>query len=232
MNTTPRHILVVDDDDRIRSLLVRYLQQAGFQTSSAADAADAREVLRLLTPDLCVVDVMMPGEDGVSLAGFIRESLDIPVILLTALGEVHDRIKGLEAGADDYLVKPFDPQELVLRIGAVLRRGHTMGEKQTGAAIRFGGYVFEPVHGVLTHDADGVLALSDTERALLVALSERPNVPLRREALVHALNLTGHERTIDVQVARLRRRLGDDGAEPKWLITLRGKGYMLRADYV
>lgn len=230
--TTPLHILVVDDDDRIRQLLARYLRQEGMVVSTAQHAAHARQVLRLFRPDLAVVDVMMPGEeDGVGLAAFLRESLDLPVILLTAMGEAGDRIKGLEAGADDYVVKPFEPKELLLRIQAVLRR-HTGGQPAVlqGEKLSFGGYVYDRAASTLVHATQGPVPLSDSEQALLRALSERPNVPLRREALVHALNLKGQERTIDVQIGRLRKKLGDDGAEPQWLLTIRGKGYMLKAE--
>ncbi len=234
--TVPRyadlpHILVVDDDDRIRDLVSRYLNEHGFLAFTAANALEARTLLKDCVFDALVLDVMMPGEDGVSLAGHLHRTSNIPVLLLTALGEVEDKIKGLEAGADDYLPKPFDPRELVLRLQAILRRTPKAEEK--GTKMRIGPWLFDPVLGELedTQTSD-TLRLTDVEATLLKALCTRPGEILSRDALAE---MTGMEedqmnaRTIDVQITRLRRKLGEDSKAPRFLQTVRGKGYVLHA---
>lgn len=225
------HILITDDDDRIRKLLVRFLGQNGYWVTSAADAAQARELLRLFRFDLAILDIMMPGESGLDLARYIRTTLDrLPVMLLTAMGETADRITGLEAGADDYLPKPFEPKELLLRINAILRRAGqnaSVQAVQKGAMLQLGAWTFDATRRCLVDAGGTSVALTASEFSLIQALAERPGVPIRREALAHALGLSGSDRTIDVQVTRLRRKLGDDPKLPEIIQTVRGKGYLL-----
>ncbi|GAN76965.1 response regulator [Acidisphaera rubrifaciens] len=228
------HILVVDDDARLRGLLSRYLAEQGFRVTVAESAPDARDKLRFLAPDLMVLDVMMPGESGLALVEDLRrndEQRDLPVLLLTARGAPEDRIAGFEAGADDYLGKPFEPKELVLRIRAMLRR--TSAPPPTGPAggqVRLGVLEFDPVRGELRRLQDGaVIRLTGGEAALLTALACKPNEVLSREDIAEALGMdeTG-ERAIDVQVTRLRRKIEADPREPRFLHTVRGRGYVLK----
>ncbi|MCB1537568.1 MAG: response regulator transcription factor [Rhodospirillales bacterium] len=223
------HILVVDDDDRIRHLLARYLGQQGYRVSAAADAAAARSLLGMLRFDLAILDVMMPGESGLDLARHIRKTRELPVLMLTAMGETGDRIAGLEAGADDYLPKPFEPRELLLRIAAIMRRAAPPEKPPASARLAVGPWVFDAGARCL-YDADGqAVALTNNEVALLAVLAEKPGLPVRREALAASLGLSGNDRTIDVQVTRLRRKLGDDPKLPMMVQTVRGQGYLLRA---
>ena len=223
-------VLVVDDDARLRALLSRYLAENGFRVTTAEHAAEARDRLRYLQPDLMVLDVMMPGEDGLALTESLRqERSDIPVLLLTARGAPEDRIAGFEAGADDYLPKPFEPLELVLRIKALLRR--TIAVVPSGGAgtpVPLGVVVFDPARAELRGPA-GPVRLTGGEAALLAALARQPNEVLSREALAAALGMdeTG-ERAIDVQVTRLRRKIEVDPHEPRFLHTVRGRGYVLK----
>jgi two-component system phosphate regulon response regulator OmpR len=224
-------VLVVDDDARIRGLLQRYLSDNGFRVSTAQDAAEARDRLRFLQPDLLVLDVMMPGESGLTLTESLRqENSEVPVLLLTARGAPEDRIAGFEAGADDYLPKPFEPKELLLRIRAMLRRAPPP-PPVVGAPVG-------PLQlGVLTFDADrgelrgpaGIIRLTGGEASLLTALARRPNETLSREDIAETLEMdeTG-ERAIDVQVTRLRRKIETDPREPRFLHTVRGRGYVLK----
>ncbi|MBN8521186.1 MAG: response regulator transcription factor [Alphaproteobacteria bacterium] len=223
------HILVVDDDDRIRALVCRYLNDHGFLALSAANSAEAHETLSQTVFDALVVDVMMPGQDGRALTAEIRQTQDIPILLLTALSEVEDKIKGLTAGADDYLPKPFDPRELVLRLQAILRRRPKF--KPGGEHFKIGDWIFNPAENDLVDGAVSV-RLTDVELTLLRALCGHPNDILSREVLAEKCGLDASERTIDVQVARLRRKLGEDSKTPKYLQTVRGKGYMLRAERI
>lgn len=224
-------ILVVDDDDRLRTLLSRYLAENGFRVTTAASAAEAREKLRFLQPELMVLDVMMPGESGLELTESLRrDNAAVPVLLLTARGAPEDRIAGFEAGADDYLPKPFDPKELLLRIRARLRRiavPPPLPEVPTGP-LPLGPLAFDPQRGELTGPA-GVVRLTGGEAALLAVLARRPNEVLSREDIVAALDTddTG-ERAIDVMVTRLRRKLEADPREPRFLHTVRGRGYVLK----
>lgn len=222
------HILVVDDDDRIRALVSRFLTAEGFVVVTAADAAQARALRRRLIFDAMVVDVMMPGEDGLSLTRSLRAEGDVPVLLLTALGEAESRIAGLEAGADDYLAKPFEPRELVLRLQAILRRRPQPVPAAT--AYRVGPWRYDAADNMLT-DGDKVVALTGVEANLLKALAGRAGQAVSREELAAlcALEAEG-ERTIDVQVTRLRKKLEDDPKAPRMLQTVRGKGYLLRAE--
>ena len=220
------HILVVDDDLRLRRLLQRYLAENGFRVTTADDAADARAKMRSLQPDLLVLDVMMPGETGLSLTESLRrDKADVPILLLTARGAPEDRIAGFEAGADDYLGKPFDPYELVLRIRAMLRRVTPL---DTSGPVQLGALAFDPVRGELS-GPDGVVHLTGGESALLGLLARAPGDVLSREAIGQALGMDeAGERAIDVQVTRLRRKIEADPREPRFLHTVRGRGYVLK----
>ena len=223
------HILVVDDDARLRALLQRYLAGAGFRVTIAETATDARDKLRFMHPDMMVLDVMMPGESGLTLTESLRQQgNDVPVLLLTARGAPEDRIAGFEAGADDYLGKPFEPRELVLRIRALLRRAPTPAPDAPQSPVQLGALVFDVERGELT-GPDGVVRLTGGEAALLVALARKPNEVLSRDDLAATLDMddTG-ERAIDVQVTRLRRKVEVDPREPRFLHTVRGRGYVLK----
>jgi two-component system, OmpR family, phosphate regulon response regulator OmpR len=224
------HLLVVDDDSRIRALLARYLTMQGYRITTAATAADARTRMQSLAFDLLVLDVMMPGGNGLSLARDVRrDGAGVPIIFLTARGEVESRIEGLEAGGDDYLAKPFDPRELTLRIASLLRRSTqrdiVVPEERV---VRFGQFQFDLVHGDLRR-GDKRIVLAEREREMLRLLAAaRGNVVTR-----HALASCGtpcNERSVDVQVNRLRHKLEGDPAEPAYLITARGSGYRLALD--
>ena len=221
------HILVVDDDDRLRRLLQRYLAENGFRVTVADTAADARSKMRSVQPDLLVLDVSMPGESGLDLTESMRrERSETPILLLTARGAPEDRIAGFEAGADDYLGKPFDPYELVLRIRAMLRRVTTMVEP--AGAVQLGGLTFDIERGELT-GAEGIVHLTGGEAALLALLARTPGEVLSREALGQSLGMDeAGERAIDVQVTRLRRKIEADPREPRFLHTVRGRGYVLK----
>lgn len=231
MNTLAKpHILVVDDDDRIRQLLTRYLSQQGYWVSAAPDGASARTQMNMLRFDLAILDVMMPGESGLDLARFIRKTREMPVLMLTAMGDSADRIAGLEAGVDDYLPKPFEPRELLLRIAAILRRTGQAEKPATAGRLVIGPWVFDIAARCLYDQAGQAVALTGNEVALMTVLAEKPGLPVRREALAASLGLSGgSDRTIDVQVTRLRRKLGDDPKLPMMVQTVRGQGYLLRA---
>lgn len=220
------HILVVDDDARISSLVCRYLNEHDFVTMSAGNAAEARDMMVAFSFDAAVVDVMMPGESGLQLTGFIRDSLRMPVILLTALGQVENRIEGFEAGADDYLPKPFEPMELVMRLRALLRRS---GGKKSREGLRIGQWMFDESRAGLVDGVDFV-KLSGIEVNLIKALSQTPGLPVSREDLARLCNIDSAERSIDVQITRLRKKLEPDSKNPRVLQTVRGKGYVLHVD--
>jgi two-component system phosphate regulon response regulator OmpR len=221
------HILVVDDDARIRGLLQRFLGGHGYRVTAAADAAEARQKLDSLAFDLLVLDVMMPGEDGFSLAeGLKARSEDPPILLLTAKTEGADRVRGLETGADDYLAKPFEPRELLLRIGNMLRRRAPAPEPR--GEVRFGRFTFDLKREELLADGEPV-RLTERERQLLALFAGAPDGTVSREALVGSDGAIG-DRAVDVQVNRLRRKIEDDPANPSHLITVRGTGYRLRMD--
>ena len=225
------HILIVEDDPRLRERLARYLAGEGFRVTAAGDATDARAKLRAINPDLLVLDVMMPGETGLELTESLRrdQAHDLPILLLTARGTPEDRIAGFEAGADDYLGKPFEPRELVLRIRALLRRAPPPPPPEASvAALRIGEAEFDVERGEL-RDAGGPIRLTGGEAALLTALARKPNEVLSREEIAEALGMDdAGERAIDVQVVRLRRKIEADPREPRFLHTVRGRGYILK----
>ncbi len=224
------HILVVEDDARLRERLARYLSSEGFRVTAAADATDARARMRAILPDLIVMDVMMPGETGLQMTQSLRaeHGHDLPVLLLTARGAPEDRIAGFEAGADDYLGKPFEPRELVLRIRALLRRTAPVAPSVPNGPLRLGPLSFDVERGELS-DADGPIRLTGGEAALLSALAGKPNAVLSREDIAETLNMDDSgERAIDVQVTRLRRKIEADPREPRFLHTVRGRGYILK----
>ena len=221
------HVLVVDDDNRLRDLLRRYLVENGFGVTVARDAADARARLAGFEVDLIVLDVMMPGESGLDLTRDLRRTHDVPILLLTARGGPDDRIAGLEAGADDYLAKPFEPRELVLRINAILRR--VPRPPVTPAELRLGTLIFNVERDEL-REGDRPVHLTQAEAALLRALAAAPGTTLSREDLVGRIGIDGGERAVDVQVTRLRRKIEPDPREPRYLQTVRGEGYVLRPD--
>ena len=223
------HILVVEDDERLRARLARYLIEQGFRVTAAEHAEAARQKLGFLQPDLIVLDVMMPGESGLELVQALRrDHNDVPVLLLTARGAPEDRIAGLRAGADDYLGKPFEPEELVLRLRSLLRRAVLAApEPQTGP-LQLGTAQFDPERGEL-RDTNGPVRLTGGEVALLTALARKPNEVLTREDIAAALSMDdAGERAIDVQVTRLRRKIEADPREPRFLHTVRGRGYVLK----
>lgn len=221
------HILVVDDDRRICELVSRYLYENGLLAMTATQAEEARAMLKNFAFDAMVVDVMMPGESGIELTRSVQKTHRIPILLLTALGEAKDRIAGLEAGADDYLPKPFEPRELVLRLNAILRRTVQKQEPLQGFAI--GPWRFNPERNEL-QQGDEVLVLTAAEGMLIRALASRPGEAIAREELAQKCGLDAGERTIDVQVTRLRRKIEQDTKVPRYLQTVRGKGYLLRIE--
>ena len=223
------HLLVVDDDPRLRDLLRRFLEREGFRVTAAGDAAEARHLLKLMAFDLIVLDVMMPGENGLDLTEAVRRERDVPVVLLTARGTPEDRIAGFERGADDYLPKPFEPRELALRIRTILRRlAAPVAPLHSAGPVRLGEATFDPVRGLLLRNGEPV-RLTSGEAALLSALASRAGETLTREDLAAALGQEdAGERAIDVQVTRLRRKIEPDPREPAFLQTVRGRGYVLR----
>lgn len=218
------HLLVVDDDDRIRTLLKTYMSARGFRVTAAADAARARALLENMAFDLLILDVNLPGEDGFSLTEGLRAHSRVPILLLTARDLPEDRIEGLRRGADDYLPKPFEPEELVLRSLAILRRA---GPPPTPREVAFGDCRFDLSAGELSR-AGAVIHLTSAEAALLSALAENPGAVVSRFELAEATS-AGQERSVDVQVTRLRRKIEDDPKRPLHLQTVRGAGYKLVA---
>lgn len=228
MSAEKAHILVVDDDTRLRELLRKYLTDNGYVVDAAASAAEARTRLDSLVFDLIVLDVMMPGEDGLSLTRALRKHSRVPILLLTAMSEVDDRIKGFESGADDYLSKPFEPRELLLRIASILRRA-PQEELPTGAPVRLGGFVWDGGREELSADGAPV-HLTTAERQLLAILAAEAGRPVSRDDLAARTGNGANPRSIDVQVTRLRKKFEDDPRMPRYLQTVRGQGYVLRPD--
>ncbi len=220
------HILLVDDDDRIRDLTKQYLTREGHNITTAPDAAAARKLFQTFSFDLTILDIMMPGEDGLSLLKALRDDgNDTPVLLLTARGQASDRIEGLRLGADDYLPKPFEPEELALRAAAILRRSHKPPPPEE---IEMSGLVFDIARGELT-GSDGRIRLTESELQLLTLLAARPGDPIPREDLAAEAS-SGTDRSIDVQVTRLRRKIEPDPKNPIHIQTVRGVGYRLMPD--
>jgi len=223
------HILIVDDDDRIRELVSRYLRENGFVVAMAESAAKARDMMALFSFDALVVDIMMPDETGLEFTKTLRRDNDIPVLLLTALGETEDRIVGLETGADDYLPKPFEPRELVLRLQAILRRKPAAMVMDELGSFYVGRWHYEAGHSELV-DGDETIRLTNAEDNLMRALASRNGEVISREDLAKLCDVDSGERTIDVQVTRLRRKIESNPKAPRYLQTVRGKGYLLRID--
>ncbi len=221
------HVLVVDDDQRLRDLLRRYLSENGFRVTTAGDAAEARQHMAAMHFDLLVLDVMMPGESGLELTRSMRETSEVPILLLTAMGDAANRIAGLERGADDYLAKPFEPRELLLRMQTIVRR--RTGPAAAPAIVQFGPFRFEPRRGELRRGAT-IVRLTQAETGLLRVLSESPGTAVSREGLADAIGIQGNVRTVDVQMTRLRRKVEADPKYPRYLQTVRGTGYVLIPD--
>lgn len=232
MTSAPtHHLLVVDDDERIRVLLQKYLIRSGFTVTAARDAAQARRLLSGLDFDMLILDVMMPGEDGITLTRHLRGQSQVPILLLTAKGETANRIEGLEAGADDYLVKPFEPKELLLRINAILRRMPIQNESAAAPkTLVMGAVHYDLDRGELWRGTD-MIRLTATEGALMRAFAASPGVPMSRDKLVgDAAGDAAQDRAVDVQITRLRRKIEVDPKNPRYLQTVRGEGYMLQPD--
>ena len=227
------HLLIVDDDERIRGLLQKFLMRNGFLVSAARDAAHARRLLNGLEFDLIVLDVMMPNEDGMTLTRDLRTRMTTPILLLTAKGETSDRIAGLEAGADDYLPKPFEPKELLLRINAILRRvPAAKSADQLPKMLHLGPVRYDVDRGEMWRGAN-MIRLTATEAQLMRIFAARPGEPVSRTRLVEDLGGgrdPSQERAVDVQITRLRRKIEADSKQPRYLQTVRGAGYMLAPD--
>jgi len=224
------HVLVVDDDKRLRELLGRYLADQGFRVTTAVSAAEARSKLGSFTFDLLVLDIMMPGESGLQLTEHLRQENNVPILLLTAMSESADRIKGLSIGADDYLAKPFEPRELVLRIQAILKRARQAPSvKEPPRLIKFGSFVFDLERRRLSRQGNAVY-LTESETDLLAQLASRLGDPVTREELSDMGSDIGASRVIDIQMTRLRKKIEDDPKFPRYLQTVRGRGYVLQPD--
>ncbi len=221
------HILVVDDDRRLRDLLQKFLTDSGFRVTTAGSAAEARDRLSSIRFDLLVLDVMMPGESGLTFTADLRQINNVPILMLTAMAEPEDRIDGLERGADDYLTKPFEPRELVARIRSILRRA---GEAppQPGE-LRFGSRTYDARRQLLS-GPDDTVPLTGTEARLLDILARTPGEAISRDDLQAESGIGGSSRAVDVQVTRLRRKIEPDPRNPRYLQTIRGQGYVLWPD--
>ncbi|PZX11836.1 two-component system phosphate regulon response regulator OmpR [Palleronia aestuarii] len=230
------HLLIVDDDERIRALLCRFLGRAGFYVTGARDAAQARRLLEGLDFDLIVLDVMMPGEDGVTLTRDLRRARAMPILLLTAKGGTDDRIAGLEAGADDYLAKPFEPKELLLRINAILRRVPAASDNPALPKVLHLGRIRYDIGRGEMWQGDNPVRLTATEAQLMRIFSASPGEVVSRTQLIEDLGRGGPEgegaqdRAVDVQITRLRRKIEADPKQPRYLQTVRGAGYLLAPD--
>ena len=220
-----RHLLVVDDDRRIRELLQKYLIEHGYHVTTASDAQEARKRMTRFDFDLLIVDIMMPGEDGLTLTKQLRTKTDVPILVLTARGEPEDRIAGFESGADDYLAKPFEPRELLLRVASILRRAG--GSLPTLTGLSLGRFYFDLKRNEL-RDGNKVVRLTSAETGLLKVFAVKPGQIISRYDLCDRLGVS--DRTVDVQVTRLRRKIEDDPKTPRYLQTVWGEGYVLRPD--
>jgi two-component system, OmpR family, response regulator len=231
----PERILIVDDDAEIRNLLSEYFQENGYRVAAAADGRAMWAAMKIAPPDLVVLDLMLPGEDGFSLCRDLRARFDVPIVMLTARGEETDRIVGLELGADDYLAKPFNPRELLARVKSVLRRAKSLPanlRREEIRTLRFAGWTLDVAARALTSPDGIVIPLSGTEFKLLKILLEHPGQVLTRDQLVELMmsrDAGPFDRALDVQISRLRHRLGEDAKEPAIIKTVRGQGYVLAA---
>jgi two-component system phosphate regulon response regulator OmpR len=225
------HVLVVDDDTRIRTLLSSYLSREGYRVTTAASAEAARAQLSSIAFDGLILDVMMPGENGFDLARDLKKTVDTPILMLTARAEAEDRVTGLEIGADDYLPKPFDPRELLLRLTNVLKRSSAKHSAESGApkSVRFGAFSFNLERGELQRDGE-LVRITDREREMLTLLATAHGAPVPREALAGGGDQLATDRSVDVQMNRLRRKIETDLANPRWLMTVRGQGYRLAVE--
>jgi two-component system, OmpR family, phosphate regulon response regulator OmpR len=227
MSDLEPHLLVVDDDARLRELLRRYLSESGFRVTTAADVGEARANLASFAFDLVVLDVMMPGESGLALTLALRHEGRLPILLLTAMAEPEDRVNGLEHGADDYLSKPFEPRELVLRIRNLLQRRPAADADRR--EVRFGGCRFDLARGELFRGGD-LIRLTAAEAGLLGSLAQKSGEAVSREELSLSAQFSGNVRNVDVQMTRLRRKIERDPRFPRYLQTVRGTGYVLKPD--
>jgi len=224
------HLLVVDDDNRIRTLISRFLIENGFRVTVAETAAEARKKMAIIDFDLLIVDVMMPGESGMDFTAAVRAGSVVPILMLTARSETESRIRGLELGADDYLAKPFDPRELLLRINNVLKRGAAalVTPRPRDDELHFGPFVWDATRDELRR-GDEIVRLTDSELRLMRMFAERPGETIPRHEIVQGESALG-DRTADVQINRLRRKIENDPANPLHLVTVRGQGYRLKTD--
>ena len=227
LHTQQPHILVVDDDARLRELLFKYLSENDFLVSVASDAENARKCLSGIEFDLMILDLMMPGESGLEFARKVRRTEKIPILMLTAMMSPEDRIDGLESGADDYLSKPFEPRELVLRIRNILKRSYE--EMRVDDEIKIGEAIFRLYRGELERGGE-LIKLTDNEVALLTVLANRAGQIINRDDLIELTGASGGGRAVDVQVTRLRRKIEINPKMPKYLQTVRGRGYVLKPD--
>ena len=225
---TDQHILVIDDDDRLRLLLRRFLEESGFRVTDVGSANAARQALQSLVFDVMIVDIMMPGETGLELLADLRGINPVPALFLTAMSETEHRIAGLEAGADDYMSKPFEPRELVLRIKSILGRS-SRGTPTEAKAVSFGPYSFDLASGILMHST-GRIHMTSAEQRLMQSFASAPDRILSREDIAKAMNSSMRGRSIDVAVARLRAKIEPDPRYPVFLQTVRNKGWLLRTD--
>jgi two-component system, OmpR family, phosphate regulon response regulator OmpR len=226
------HVLVVDDDQKIRDLLARYLVSQGFRVTTAQDGETARAKMRGLDFDIVLLDVMMPGISGLELARELKKERDVPICMLTAKAEPEDRIEGLEIGVEDYVPKPFEPRELLLRLRNILRRGQTQSNgtpPPPSDEVRMGTFVFHIARGELKRN-DETIKLTERERDLLRQFAQKRGMPIQRHELQSGDDATGNDRAIDVQINRLRRKIESDPSNPVYLQTVRGKGYILYTD--
>ncbi len=226
-----KHILLIDDDERILSLLKTFLNQNGFITSSAKNSQEARSLLDYFEFDILIIDIMMPGETGLELLESLRKNKDIPVILLSAKGEASDKISGLELGADDYLSKPFEPKELLLRIKNLLSRNNAIDVNKYEKKVKIGTKIFD-LERMELQENNNVIALTTVETKLLEIFCSNPKTIIERDHIISELGYKGdsnkqNERNVDVQVTRLRKKIEEDTKNPRFLKTIRGKGYRL-----
>lgn len=228
MEPTKNHILVVDDDTRLRELLQRFLRENGYLVSAAKDTIEARNLMKNYRFNLLIVDVMMPKENGFDFLIKLRRENTVPVIMLTALAGIDDRIVGLENGADDYIAKPFDTKELLLRVANILKRVEIKDE--SNKKLELGLCVFDMQTKELNYKQGGVLHLTAVEQNLLMILGDKSGQIFTREKLAEILGAGQSPRSIDVQIARMRKKIEKDSKNPRYLQTVRGKGYMLLTD--